>query len=466
MKARIGLALATALLVGGSVFPAAAAPLDEAAVSMPSAGVFETERAAILQQTNELRVANGLAPLRLNSALNDIAQDWSERQAVVSTMSHRSNFQLLYPSGWARASENVAAGYSPSAVVSAWAGSPGHRANMLSASTDIGIGIAANSSGRLYYTQNFARYASAPPTVPGEVHRIAGADRFVASAQISQRTFPSGARIAYVASGMNFPDALSAAALAGAAGGPLLLVEPGVVPDVILRELRRLDLDRVVVAGGPASVSNAVVSTLRTVSPVVDRMSGSDRFEASRNLALDAYGQSGAPIVFLATGHGFADALAAGPAAASERAPVLLVPGLDASVDSATLAFLRQVGAEQLVIVGGPGSVSPGIAQSLVNLGFQVDRIGGADRFAAAANLATRYFPDAPRAYVATGYGFADALSGGAAAGVLGAPLLTASDACVPGSTFDALTAQQPDDIVLLGGLGTLAPTVAGFYRC
>lgn len=443
-----------------------AGPLAAAASVVPAAGVYESERAAILQQTNELRAQNGLPPLRLNAALNDIAQDWSEQQAAVSTMSHRSGFQYLYPSGWSGAAENVAAGYSPGSVVGAWAGSPGHRANLLGSSTDIGIGIAANANGRLYYTQNFGRYSSAPPTVPGEVHRIAGADRFSASAQISQRTFPSGASTVYIASGMNFPDALSAAALAGAAQGPLLLVTPGAVPDVILRELRRLSPDRIIVAGGPASVSESVMASLRTVSSRVDRISGADRFEASRNLALDAYGRSGAPLVYLATGLGFADALAAGPAAASVRAPVVLVPGRDATADAATLAFLRTIGARSIIIVGGPASVSPGIEAALVDAGLAVERISGADRFEAAANIAERHFPNAQRAYVATGLGFADALSGGAAAGALGAPLLTAMPSCVPGSARDALVGQQPDDIVLLGGLATLSPTVAGFYSC
>lgn len=443
-----------------------AASFDAASTLLPAAGVYESERALILQQTNTLRAQNGLPPLRLNAALNDIAQDWSVQQALVSAMSHRPNFHLLYPAGWSRASENVAAGYSPTSVVGAWAGSPGHRANMLSSSTDIGIGVAVSSTGRLYYTQNFGRYASAPPTPPGNVHRIAGSDRFAASANISQRTFPAGAPIAYVASGLNFPDALSAAALAGAAGGPLLLVAPGSVPSLILQELRRLDPERIVVAGGPASVSESVMATLRTVSPNVDRMSGSDRYEASRALALDAYGASGARTVFIATGNGFADALAAGPAAASLRAPVLLVPGLAATADGATLALLQRLGTQKVVIVGGPGSVTAGIATSLANAGHVVERVGGADRFEVSAKLAAIYFPNATRAYVATGLGFADALSGGAAAGAIGAPMFTVLTGCVPASTHTELASQGPDDMILLGGFGTLTPSVAGFYRC
>ena len=371
-----------------------------------------SERALILQRTNELRAANGLAPLRLNQALNDIAQDWAEKQATAGVMSHRVGFASLYPPGWSRAAENVAMGYQPGSVVGAWAASTGHRANILSSNKDIGIGAAKDARGRWFYTQNFGRYVSAPPAVPGSINRIAGPDRYVVSAQTSARTFPAGASTVYMASGANFPDALSASALAGAARGPLLLVAPNSVPQAVLTELRRLSPARVVVAGGPASVSDSVLAVLRTVVPRVDRISGADRYEVSRRLAVDAYGATGAPTVFVATGSGFADALAAGPAAASVRAPVLLVPGTAATADAATLGLLERVGARRIVIVGGPATVSPGVASSIASAGFTVERIGGVDRFAVAASLASRYFPGAERAYVATGRGFADALSG------------------------------------------------------
>ena len=443
-----------------------AGSFDAASTLMPTAGVYESERALILQQTNTLRAQNGLPPLRLNAALNDIAQDWSVRQAQASAMSHRPNFHLLYPAGWSRASENVAAGYSPTSVVNAWAGSPGHRANMLSSSTDIGIGIAASSTGRLYYTQNFGRYTSAPPTPPGDVNRISGNDRFATSAQISARTFGPGVSTVYVANGYGFPDALSAAALAGAAAGPLLLVLRDSVPSVILSELRRLDPDRIVAVGGTGVISDSVMATLRTVAPDVDRVLGSDRFETSRNLARDAYGQSGSAVVYVATGYGYADALAAGPAAASVSAPVVLVPGDDGEADAATLSLLSDLSTDRVVIVGGVGAVSAGIEQSLARAGLTVERIAGADRYATAALIGARHFPDATRSYLATGSGFADALSGGAAAGALGAPLFTVLTGCVPSGAYTALINQRPDDLVLLGGLGVLTPNVAGFYRC
>lgn len=118
----------------------------------------------ILDDTNALRASQGLAPLFLNSAMSVVAQDWSAQQARSNNMAHNPIFSSQIPAGWSSAGENVAYGYSPSTVVSAWATSPGHRANMLGDYTDIGIGLAKDSSGSYYYTQVFAKYAKATPT--------------------------------------------------------------------------------------------------------------------------------------------------------------------------------------------------------------------------------------------------------------------------------------------------------------
>jgi uncharacterized protein YkwD len=60
---------------------------------------------------------------------------------------------------WLAFAENVAYGQSnPSAAVSSWMTSSGHRANILNSSmTEIGTGFARDASGRPYYVQVFAR---------------------------------------------------------------------------------------------------------------------------------------------------------------------------------------------------------------------------------------------------------------------------------------------------------------------
>jgi putative cell wall-binding protein len=93
----------------------------------------------------------------------------------------------------------------------------------------------------------------------GGVTRLAGPDRYAAAAAISAASYPAdGPATAYVATGTVFSDSLSASALAGRDGGPLLLVRPDSLPAEVADELRRLNPARVVIVGGPASVSDGV----------------------------------------------------------------------------------------------------------------------------------------------------------------------------------------------------------------
>jgi hypothetical protein len=69
--------------------------------------------------------------------------------------------------------------------------------------------------------------------------------------------------VAYVATGLNFPDALAGAAAAGYVGGPLLLVTGTTVPPATAAELSRLRPGSVIVLGGTTVVSDAVLASIR-----------------------------------------------------------------------------------------------------------------------------------------------------------------------------------------------------------
>jgi putative cell wall-binding protein len=94
------------------------------------------------------------------------------------------------------------------------------------------------------------------------VVRLAGVDRFATAVAIS-REFFGGPRSVYLATGTNFPDALSAVPAAGRAGSPLLLVQRDRVPPSVAAELVRLHPPRCYLSGGTAVISDAVVSQLR-----------------------------------------------------------------------------------------------------------------------------------------------------------------------------------------------------------
>jgi len=92
----------------------------------------------------------------------------------------------------------------------------------------------------------------------GTVARYAGTDRYSTSATISAWTFLPGADVVFIATGVNFPDALAGAAVAGSQGAPILLVTKDTVPSATAAELQRLDPGRIVVLGSAAVVSEAV----------------------------------------------------------------------------------------------------------------------------------------------------------------------------------------------------------------
>src|SRR5687767_1692927 len=81
------------------------------------------------------------------------------------------------------------------------------------------------------------------------VSRLAGGDRYATSAAVSIGTFASGQTV-FIATGMNFPDALGGGPVAGIVPGPLLLVPGSSLPTSVAAELERLDPDRVVILGG------------------------------------------------------------------------------------------------------------------------------------------------------------------------------------------------------------------------
>jgi len=72
--------------------------------------------------------------------------------------------------------------------------------------------------------------------------------------------------VAYIATGLNFPDALAGAAVAGSQGAPILLVLPDSIPAATAAELARLQPGRIVILGGAGVVSDGVANAAKAAA--------------------------------------------------------------------------------------------------------------------------------------------------------------------------------------------------------
>ncbi|RXZ71730.1 cell wall-binding repeat-containing protein [Agromyces albus] len=203
--------------------------------------------------------------------------------------------------------------------------------------------------------------ASEPPSAP--VSRVAGADRFATAVAVSKEQFEPGVEVVYVANGLNFPDALAAGPVAALRGGPVLLVAPWMVPEVVKGELERLQPKRIVVLGGENSVNPSVAADLGGyASEGVSRVAGADRFATAVAVSKEQF-EPGVEVVYVANGLNFPDALAAGPVAALRGGPVLLVaPWVVPEVVKGELERLQP---KRIVVLGGENSVNASVAIDL-----------------------------------------------------------------------------------------------------
>lgn len=114
---------------------------------------------------NADRTKNGLPALKMNSQLGTLAENYAKDMVNRNFFSHynpegQSPFDRMNQAGikYSYAGENLAINTSPAAAETAFMNSSGHRANILNTNyTDVGLGVAYDSNGRIYVVQEFIK---------------------------------------------------------------------------------------------------------------------------------------------------------------------------------------------------------------------------------------------------------------------------------------------------------------------
>lgn len=87
-------------------------------------------------------------------------------------------------------------------------------------------------------------------------------------------------------------------------------------------------------------------------------------------------------------------------------------------------------------------------------------RLAGASRYDTAIQVSKKYSPGVPAVFVAMGSNFPDALSGAAAAALVGGPLLLTPTTSLPPAVASELRRLSPEKIYILGGTGAVSTSV------
>ena len=191
--------------------------------------------------------------------------------------------------------------------------------------------------------------------------RLAGANRYATGAAIVEEVW-GGDTVpeVFIATGRNYPDALSAGAVAAAEGVPVVLVDGSrsTVPQATIDLIADLDPAQITIAGGIGAVSAGIASQLDAAfTAEVRRLAGANRYETSAAINLDAY-PTNAGVIY-ATGTGFADALAGAALAGRAQIPVYLVqPGC---VPEAAIDAIWSGTTTNLFLLGGTGALSTAV---------------------------------------------------------------------------------------------------------
>ncbi|MDQ0482699.1 cell wall-binding repeat-containing protein [Guptibacillus hwajinpoensis] len=295
-------------------------------------------------------------------------------------------------------------------------------------SFDLGVGKKATTDVKITTPKDSGQYTAGiflkdkatgevlsiiPVETDGElVDVVAGENRIETAIEVSKEMYPEGETTdtVFIATGYNFPDALSAGPLASAYDAPILLAgSKGTLSDEVLNEISRLKAKNVVILGGENAISKKVNTQLANIgisTADIERLSGDNRYDTNVQI-INKLAEKGSKseAVFLATGKNFADALSAASIAGANDMPIILTDGKSLTDDA------KKLMAGKLVYVLGGDAV---ITDQVVDMADEIattKRLAGANRYGTLVEIHKELGSKTDNLFVANGRNFPDALA-------------------------------------------------------
>lgn len=199
------------------------------------------------------------------------------------------------------------------------------------------------------------------------------------------------------------------------------------------------------------NLSSASTFTTTAAAGSLEILSGNSRFATAVTISQATYAYANTAIIVQSSN--FPDALAAGPLAYANAAPILLTPADQLNAD--TLAELKRLGVRNVILVGGLSAISEKVVTELQSAGFSTTRLSGPTRYDTAAMAGQALISKSGnqnKAVLTAGDQFADAIAAGSFAARNGYPILLTAASSLPAATAEMLKANSIQEVIIAGG--------------
>lgn len=284
-------------------------------------------------------------------------------------------------------------------------------------------------------------------------NRLAGFDRYETASKIAKSGW-SQSDYAILAYGENFPDALASATLAKKYNAPILLTASKSLPSTTRQTLSSLQVKNVIIIGGTAVIFSSIDSELQAMGINVTRIAGLTQYDTAIRVAEQIATPS---TLFVCTGEDYADALSVAPIAGMRQIPIILVSR--DSVPDSVKSYISSNVITKTYVIGSSDIISDNVFNQLPN----PERIVGGDKYARNIAVNQQFNSDfkTDSICVATGEGFADALTGTAYSAKISEPIiLINNDSAANTKSYYQQRLANANTVYIFGGTGIISDTV------
>lgn len=267
---------------------------------------------------------------------------------------------------------------------------------------------------KIFGTYSAVANAKIPLSILSYKGRLGGNSRYDTALLIANKINSDMINNVLIATGNNYPDAISAASLAGKLGSPILISDSNPYSinsksalDYINAHLNKTG--NVFLIGGTGVIPETFKVKLNSMGfNNIKRLSGRNRIETS--VALANFVGAGDKTVVITTANNYPDAVSISSIAAMYKWPILLTD--TAGLSDTVKNYLASNKPTKIYLVGGTGVISANVAAQVKSItGCTPIRYGGIDRYETSQLIASAFIQNPGEIVFSTGKNFPDALT-------------------------------------------------------